>query len=81
MANDSNSNFDRNPLRGGNFSLEGGAVLNLGGCNFGSKGVHYSTRGDSNKPQRRDSALRTKSWTGNCQISPNFRLYSIGLKP
>ena len=26
-------------------------------------------------------ALRTKSWTGNCQISPNLRLYSIGLKP
>ena len=26
-------------------------------------------------------ALRTKSWTGSCQISPNLRLYSIGLKP
>ena len=28
-----------------------------------------------------DLALRTKSWTGNCQISPNLRLYSIGLNP
>ena len=28
-----------------------------------------------------EKALRTKSWTGNCQISPNLRLYSIGLKP
>ena len=30
MAND--SNFDRNPLRGCNFDLEGGAVLHLRGC-------------------------------------------------
>ena len=30
MAND--SNFDRNPLKGCNYGLEGGAVLNLGGC-------------------------------------------------
>ena len=30
MAND--SNFDRNPLRGCNFDLEGGAILNLRGC-------------------------------------------------
>ena len=33
MAND--SNFDRNPLRGCNYGSEGGAVLNLGGCNHG----------------------------------------------
>ena len=26
------SNFDRNPLRGCNYSLEGGAFLILGGC-------------------------------------------------
>ena len=30
MAND--SNFDRNPLRGCNYGLEGGAFLILGGC-------------------------------------------------
>ena len=30
VAND--SNFDRNPLRGCNYGLEGGAVLILGGC-------------------------------------------------
>lgn len=30
LAND--SNFDRNPLRGCNYGLEGGAVLILGGC-------------------------------------------------
>ena len=30
LAND--SNFDRNPLRGCNYGLEGGAVLNLGGA-------------------------------------------------
>ena len=30
MAND--SNFDRNPLRGCNNGLEGGAFLTLGGC-------------------------------------------------
>ena len=29
-------------------------------------------------PAPNDKALRTKSWTGHCQISPNFRLYSIG---
>ena len=31
MAND--SNFDRIPLRGCNYGLEGGAFLILGGCN------------------------------------------------
>jgi len=30
LAND--SNFDRNPLRGCNYGLEGGAFLILGGC-------------------------------------------------
>ena len=30
LAND--SNFDRNPSRGCNFDLEGGAILNLRGC-------------------------------------------------
>lgn len=30
MAND--SNFDRNPLGGCNYGLEGGAFLILGGC-------------------------------------------------
>ena len=29
-----NRNFDRNPLRGCNYGLEGGAVLNLGGCSI-----------------------------------------------
>ena len=33
------------------------------------------------KEQIINLALRTKSWTGGYQISPNFRLYSIGLKP
>ena len=32
MAND--SNFDRNPLRGCNYGLEGGAFLILGGVHF-----------------------------------------------
>ncbi len=36
MAND--SNFDRNRVRGCNFGSEGGAVLNLGGCNHGFRG-------------------------------------------
>ena len=36
MAND--SNFDRNPLRGCNYGLEGGAFLILGGCSFLPKG-------------------------------------------
>ena len=33
LAND--SNFDRNPLRGCNYGLEGGAFLILEGCNHG----------------------------------------------
>ena len=36
MAND--SNFDRNPLRGCNYGLEGGAFLILGGCIFDVRG-------------------------------------------
>ena len=36
MAND--SNFDRNPLRGCNYGLEGGAFLILGGVQFFAKG-------------------------------------------
>lgn len=37
LAND--SNFDRNRVRGCNFGSEGGAVLNLGGCNHGFRGA------------------------------------------
>ena len=33
-----NRNFDRNPSRGCNYSLEGGAVLDLRGCNHGFRG-------------------------------------------
>ena len=33
-----NRNFDRNRVRGCNFGSEGGAVLNLGGCNHGFRG-------------------------------------------
>ena len=36
MAND--SNFARNPLRGCNYGLEGGAFLILGGVQFFAKG-------------------------------------------
>ena len=33
-----NRNFDRNPLRGCNYGLEGGAFSILGGCNHGFRG-------------------------------------------
>lgn len=36
LAND--SNFDRNPLRGCNYGLEGGAFLILGGVQYFAKG-------------------------------------------
>ena len=36
LAND--SNFDRNPLRGCNYGLEGGAFPILGGCSFDVRG-------------------------------------------
>ena len=38
MAND--ANFDRNPLRGCNYGLEGGACLILGG-QFATEGLRY----------------------------------------
>ena len=44
MAND--SNFDRNPLRGCNYGLEGGAVLNLGGCIFDVRGCSSLPKGE-----------------------------------
>lgn len=36
-----NRNYDRNPSRGCNYGLEGGAFLILGGCNHGFRGVQY----------------------------------------
>ena len=36
LAND--SNFDRNPLRGCNYGLEGGAFFDLGGVQYFAKG-------------------------------------------
>lgn len=72
MAND--SNFDRNPLRGCNYGLEGGAFLILGGCNHGFRGVHYSTRGDSNKPQ----ALKPAVFSFLLGLTPRF-LYRPGI--
>lgn len=38
LAND--SNFDRNPLRGCNYGSEGGAVLDLRGCNHSFRGCN-----------------------------------------
>ena len=42
MAN--SSNFDRNPLRGCNYGLEGGAFLILGGCSFDVRGVQFDAQ-------------------------------------
>ena len=48
-------------------------------CNKDKNTYFQAKKGITIRPA--DKALRTKSWTGNCQISPNLRLYSIGLKP
>ena len=47
-------------------------------CNKDKNTYFQAKKGITIRPA--DKALRTKSWTGNCQISPNLRLYSIGLK-